>query len=155
ADEAFRAGDQDFSAQISKIRSVKPDMIYVAAATGDGVKVTSQIRGGGLDQPLMSSSGSFQDPVYWDGTNGEIKGGYTWLAQDLGSASGKLKDWLERFKARKFELEPTSYSTYGFDGVYTLVEAIKRAGSADRKAIRQALSSLEFRSPIDTTVSFK
>jgi branched-chain amino acid transport system substrate-binding protein len=155
ADEAFRAGDQDFSAQISKIKAVKPDMIYVAGATGDGVKVTSQIRGGGLEQPLMTGFGSFQDPVYWDGTNGLVKDGYTWLAQDLAGASGKLKDWLERFKQQKFELEATSYSTYGYDSVYTLAEAIKRAGSTERKAIREALSTLEFKSPIDTTISFK
>lgn len=155
ADEAFRAGDQDFSAQISKIKAAKPDAIYVAGATGDGVKVTSQIRGGGLEQPLLTGFGSFQDPVYWDGTNGAVKGGYTWLAQDLASASGRLKDWLERYKQHKFELEATSFSTYGYDGVYTLVEAVKKAGSIDRKAIREALAHLEFRSPIDTTVKFE
>jgi branched-chain amino acid transport system substrate-binding protein len=155
ADEAFRAGDQDFSAQISKIKAAKPDVIYVAGATGDGVKVTSQIRGGGLDQPLMTGFGSFQDPVYWDGTNGVVKGSYTWLAQDLAGATGKLKDWLERFKAQKFELEPTSFSTYGYDSVYTLVEAVKRAGGIERKALRETLSNLEFKSPIDTMISFK
>jgi branched-chain amino acid transport system substrate-binding protein len=155
ADEAFRAGDQDFSAQISKIKANKPDVIYVAGATGDGVKVTTQIRGAGLDQPLMTGFGSFQDPVYWDGTNGVVKDSYTWLAVDLAGATGKLKDWLERFKAKKFELEPTSFSTWGYDSVYTLVEAVKRAGTADRKALRDVLSNLEFKTPIDTTIAFK
>ena len=49
--EAFRAGDQDFSPQITKIRSLKPDAIYVAGATGDGIKVVSQIREAGIDKP--------------------------------------------------------------------------------------------------------
>ncbi|MBM3560128.1 MAG: ABC transporter substrate-binding protein, partial [Alphaproteobacteria bacterium] len=55
--EAFRAGDQDFSPQISKIRSVKPDAIYVAAATGDGIKVVSQIREAGIDKKLITGYG--------------------------------------------------------------------------------------------------
>ena len=72
--EAFRANDQDFSPQITKIRSVKPDAIYVAGATGDGIKVVSQIREAGIDKPLITGYGSFQDPVYWDGTKGVVKG---------------------------------------------------------------------------------
>ena len=153
--EAFRANDQDFSPQITKIRSVKPDAIYVAGATGDGVKVTSQIREAGLDQRLITGYGSFQDPVYWDGTKGVVKGDYTWLAQDLNGPTALLKGFLDKYNARFPQQEATSFSTYGYDSVYTLVEAVKRAGSMERKAIRQALSNLEFKSPIDTSVSFK
>ena len=42
--EAFRTGDQDFSPQLATMRAAKPDAIYVAAATGDGVRATSQIK---------------------------------------------------------------------------------------------------------------
>ena len=90
--EAFRAGDQDFSPQITKIRSLKPDAIYVAAATGDGIKVVSQIREAGIDKRLITGYGSFQDPVYWDGTRGVVKGDYTWLAQDLTSPTAPAED---------------------------------------------------------------
>ena len=49
---------------------LKPDAIYVAATTGDGIKVVSQIREAGIDKRLITGYGSFQDPVYWDGTSG-------------------------------------------------------------------------------------
>lgn len=114
--EAFRAGDQDFSAQLATIRSRKPDALFVAAATGDGVKVSSQIREAGFTVPMMTGFGSFQDPVYWDGTHGEIKGCYTWLAQDLASPTPLVKSFVDRYKA-KFSQEATSFSTYGADAL--------------------------------------
>lgn len=152
--DAFRANDQDFSPQIAKIKNSKPDAIYVAAATGDGVKLVTQIRAAGLDMPLITGYGSFQDPVYWDGTRGGVKDGYTWLAQDLNSASGALKQWLDGYN-KQFKNEATSFSTYGYDAVYAVAEAIKRAASAEREKVREALASLAFTSPIGSRITFK
>lgn len=152
--EAFRAGDQDFSPQLATIRAAKPDAIYVAAATGDGVRVTSQIKEMGFKQPLITGYGSFQDPVYWDGTKGQIKGDYTWLAQDLSSPSGQLKQFLERYN-KKYPQEATSFSTYGYDAVHTLAAAIKKAGGADRAKVQQALAAIELTTPLGTKVTFK
>lgn len=152
--DAFRANDQDFSPQIAKIKNAKPDAIYVAAATGDGVKLVTQIRAAGLDMPLITGYGSFQDPVYWDGTKGGVKDGYTWLAQDLNSASGALKQWLDSYN-KQFKNEATSFSTYGYDAIYAVAEAIKRAASAEREKVREALASLAFTSPIGSRITFK
>ena len=152
--EAFRTGDQDFSAQLSKIRSTKPDGIYIAATTGDGVKVSSQVIEAGIKLPMMTGFGSFQDPVYWDGTKGDIKGGYTFLAQDLQAPTPELKSFLDRYKARFTQYEATSFSTYGYDAVYTLYEAIKKAGSLDREKIAAALASLKITTPLGTNVTF-
>lgn len=153
--EAFRANDQDFSPQISKIRSVKPDAIYVAGATGDGIKVVSQIREAGIDKPLMTGYGSFQDPVYWDGTKGAVKGDYTWLAQDLSSPTAQLKGFLDTYSKRFPQQEATSFSTFGYDSVYCLIEALKKAGEPDRDKIAAALGNLDFTSPIGSRITFK
>jgi len=152
--EAFRSGDQDFSAQISKIRSTKPDGIYIAATTGDGVKVTSQVIEAGIKLPMMTGFGSFQDPVYWDGTKGDIKGGYTFLAQDLQAPTPALKAFLDNYKKRFTQYEATSFSTYGYDAVFALYEAIKKAGSIERDKIAAALASLKITTPLGTNVTF-
>jgi branched-chain amino acid transport system substrate-binding protein len=154
ADEAFSAGDQDLSPQIAKIKDTRPDAIFVASTTGDGVKVSSQIRAAGIEVPLMTGYGAFQDPVYWDGTNGAIKGSYTWLAQDLKSATGALRDWLDAYN-KKNRFEATSFSTYGHDAVMCIVECIKRAASTDRKKIQEVMASLDYKSPLGTHITFK
>src|SRR5262249_58558709 len=130
--EAFRAGDQDFSPQITKIRSVKPDAIYVAGATGDGIKVTSQIREAGLEQRLITGYGSFHDPVYWDGTKGVVKGDYTWLGQDLNGGTSGLKGFVDKYNARFPQQEATAFSTFGYDSVMALIAALQKAGEPDR-----------------------
>jgi branched-chain amino acid transport system substrate-binding protein len=151
--EAFRAGDQDFSAQLATIRSRKPDAIYVAAATGDGVKVASQVRDAGFTVPMITGYGSFQDPVYWDGTRGEINGCYTWLAQDFNSPPPPVKSFIDRYKA-KFPQEATSYSLYGADAVFTAVEALKKAGAPTRAKIQEALAEMEVVSPLGAHITF-
>lgn len=152
--EAFRTGDQDFSAQISKIRSTKPDGLYIAATTGDGVKVATQVVEAGIKLPMMTGFGSFQDPVYWDGTRGDIKGGYTFLAQNLQAPTPELKSFLDRYKARFTQYEATSFSTYGYDAIYAFYEAVKKAGSADREKIAAALASLKITTPLGTNITF-
>ena len=49
---------------------------------------------------MLTGYGSFQDSVYWDGTKGQVKDGYTWLGQDLASPSGELKGFIERYNKR-------------------------------------------------------
>jgi branched-chain amino acid transport system substrate-binding protein len=151
--EAFRAGDQDFSAQLATIRSRKPDAIFVAAATGDGVKVALQVREAGFTVPMLTGYGSFQDPVYWDGTNGEIKGCYTWLAQDLASPTPSVKTFIDRYKA-KFSQEATSFSTYGADALFAIGEAAKKAGAPTRARMQEALAELDLVSPLGTHITF-
>lgn len=152
--EAYRSGDQDFSPQLTKIRASKPDAVFVAASTGDGVRVVSQLREFGIKAPLFTGYGVLVDPVYWDGTNGGIVGGYTWVDQDLKRASGRLRQWLDEYNKR-FSLEATSYSIYGYDSVHTVVECIKRANGTDRAGIKEAMSSLEFSGPLGTRVTFR
>ena len=152
--QAFRSGDQDFSAQIAHMRNAKPEAIYVASTTGDGVKVVTQIRESRLDMPLLTGYGSFQDAVYWDGTNGQVKGGYTWLSQDLNAPGGALKDFLDRYNKR-FPQEATSFSIYGYDAVVTFADAVTKAGSLDREVIRAALGQLDVMTALGTHVTFK
>jgi branched-chain amino acid transport system substrate-binding protein len=152
--EAMRAGDQDFSPQLAKMRTTKPDAIYVAVPTGDGVKVVSQIRIFGMDQPLITGYDSFRDSVYWDGTNGGVNGGYTWLAQDVNAADGKLKAWVDNYN-NTFDLEATSFSAYGYDAVWTVAECIRQTNGADRGKVQEVLKSLKYVSPLGAKVSFK
>ncbi len=152
--EAFRTGDQDFSPQIATVRSSRPNAIFIAAAIGDGVKVVSQVREAGLTVPLMTGSGSFQDPVYWEATKGAISGGYTWISLDLQSPTPALKSFLDAYRAR-FGQEAASTCAYGADAVYAMAKALQLAGKPDRAAVREALASLDMVTPIGTHVRFQ
>jgi len=152
--EAFRANDQDFSAQISTIRAAKPDAIWVAAATGDGVRAVAQLRDAGLEQPLLTGNGSFQDPVYWDGTKGQVIGCYCWIGLDLSNPAPELKNFATNFRA-KFGQDPIAFCDYGASSVTALVTALQKAGKVDRHAAREVLASLDITTPTGSRVTFK
>lgn len=152
--EAFRSADQDFSPQLTKIRVGRPDAVFVAAATGDGVRIVTQLREIGIDVPLLTGYGAFFDPVYWNATKGRIKDCYTWLSQDPNRAAEMTDRWLADY-TRLFDLEPTAYSMHGYDTVYAIVESMRLADSLDREAIRNALGNLDFTSPIGSRVRFR
>jgi branched-chain amino acid transport system substrate-binding protein len=154
ADEAFTSGIQDLSAQITKVKAANPDALFLASTTGDGIKLVPQIRAAGLDLPMMTGYGAFQDPLYWNGTNGAIKGGFTWLAQDLAGATGTLRKWVDDYNA-KYEMKATSFSTYGYDAIMTAVECVKRAASTDREKIQEQMAELDYKTPLGTHISFK
>jgi branched-chain amino acid transport system substrate-binding protein len=152
--EAFRAGDQEFSPQIAKIRMTRPDAIYVAAAPSDGMRIVPQIREAGIDKPLLTGFGGFHDPVYWDNTTGGIKGCYTWLAQDLNAPGAQLKSFVTRYNT-KFSTPANSFSTYGYDAVFAILEAFKKAGAYDRQKVVASLQTLDMTTPLGTPIKFK
>jgi branched-chain amino acid transport system substrate-binding protein len=84
-----------------------------------------------------------------------VKGDFTWLAQDLSSPTAQLKGFLDKYNARFPQQEATSFSTFGYDSVHTLVEALKKAGSADREKLAAALTSLDFTTPLGSRITFK
>lgn len=152
--EAFRSADQDFSPQITKIRVSRPDAVFVAAATGDGVRIVTQLRETGIDVPLLTGYGAFFDPVYWESTNGRIKDCFTWLSQDPNHSAGSISKWFGDYN-QLFDLEATAYSMHGYDTVYAIVECIKQAATVNRQSIRNVLSNLDFTSPIGSRIRFQ
>ena len=145
--EAFRAGDQDFSSQLATVRGQRPDALFIAAATGDVVKLASRVRELGLAMPMMTGYGSFQDPVYWDGTRGVIKDCFTWLVQDLASPTPAVRAFKDGY-LKAFEQEAASFATDGADAVWAIAGALGKAGAPTRPKLQEALASLDATTPI-------
>jgi branched-chain amino acid transport system substrate-binding protein len=53
------------------------------------------------------------------------------------------KKFVASYQAKYKEL-PTQYSATGYNAVYMLADALKRAGKADREALRKALAETNF-----------
>ncbi len=64
-----------------------------------------------------------------------------------------MKTFIDRYKA-KFAQEATSFSTYGADALSTIAEGLKKAGTPSRAKLQEALSELDFVSPLGTHMTF-
>jgi branched-chain amino acid transport system substrate-binding protein len=140
--EAFRVNDTDFRAQLTTIKGTTPEWLGLYAANTEGSKIINQMDELGLlgKVNIFSGYGVFQDPTYWDLTNGKTKGAVNWaVAFNLASSDPLMQKVVADYK--RFPEEPTIYSVYGYQALQAAVDAVKRACTAtDREKFRDALA---------------
>jgi len=155
--EAFRAGDNDFRPQLSKIKASKADAIGIYGATPELAKVVNQMAELGIKANIVTGFGTFNDPVVWDLTEGKVKGGYSWSAYFAleDPARPDIAKMVQIYK-KEYGHDPTLYSFYGWDALNVYVEATKRACTAtDREKFRQALNTIENFPTLSGKATFK
>lgn len=140
AEESYSEGDIEFKAQLTALRGAAPEAIYVPgyytecaliARQARELGVTATLLGGdGWDSPkTVEIGGKFVDGVYFtnhyseEETRPEVQ---KFIADYKGAYGGKI---------------PDAMAVLGYDAMKMMADAIKRAGSTDGKAIRDALAS--------------
>lgn len=137
--EAFLQKDQDFKATLTKIKSVNPEVIYVPGYYEEVGKIVKQARELGLNAPILGGDG-------WDSPKlAEIAGkevlnnSYFSNHYSTEDKDPKVTKFVEDYKA-EYNQTPDALAALGYDGAMMLVDAIKRAGSAEPAKIKDALA---------------
>jgi branched-chain amino acid transport system substrate-binding protein len=143
ATETFQRGDVEFSAQLTKIKAANPDLIVLGSLAEESAGILRQARQLGIPASVkfvgtQSSISSKFFELAGPAAEGLIAG----TAWYIDSPEPKNAEFVKKYEAR-FGRKPDIYSAYGHDAAALLVQAIKDAGSADRKAIRDALAKIK------------
>ena len=140
AKESYNTGDKDFNAQLTKIKSAKPDVVYLPDYYGTVALIAKQLRAQGINTPIVGADG-------WDGLTGnagdEVLNGYysNHYAED--SDSPAVQKFVNSFKA-KYGKSPNSFATLGYDSVYMLKDAMEKSGTTtDVAKIRDAFEKTD------------
>jgi branched-chain amino acid transport system substrate-binding protein len=155
--EAFRAGDNDFRPQLSKIKATKADWIGVYGATPELAKIVNQLAEQRIKANWVTGFGTFNDPVVWDLTEGKVKGGYSWTAYFAleDPARPEIARTVQLYR-KEYGHDPTLYSFYGWDALNVYVEVVKRACTAtDREKFRQGLNTIDNFPTLSGKATFK
>ncbi|MEF2093883.1 ABC transporter substrate-binding protein [Bacillus sp. CFBP9009] len=139
AEEAYIAKDTDFRSTLTRLKSAKPDFIFLPGYYEEAGLIVKQARETGLDVPFMGGDG-------WDSPKlVEIAGGKalnnTFITNHYssGDPDEKIQNFVSAFKAKYKDKSPDAFNALGYDTGYFLADAIKRAGSADSEKIKEAL----------------
>ena len=127
----------DFNAILTKIRSMKPDLLMFGGMDSVAAPMAKQMKELGMKAPMLAGDGSC-DPSFIS-IAGDASGVLT--CSMAGRAIEKMPkgdDFAKRYKA-KFGTEVKLYSPYSYDAVYAIVDALKRAGRPDRQALVEAM----------------
>jgi branched-chain amino acid transport system substrate-binding protein len=142
--ETFGGKDTDFSAQLTKIKSLNPDAIVVSALVeaGSGILLGKKalgfpekvgvIGGNGLNAPKVME-------IAGDAANGTLVGS-PWFVGKSDPASQKF---VEAYKAR-YSVEPDQFAAQAYDTLFIVAAAINAAGAAEPEKIKDALGKVKY-----------
>ena len=132
----------DFSAQIAKVKALpnQPDFYYVSAMPYNIGTVVKQFRDAGITGPIVGGDG-YDDPswIQADGPAANNVFFTTHALNDPSNPNAAYKKFYDGYKAKYGHEPENAFAALGYDSVYLMVDAIKRAGSDDSAAIRKAL----------------
>ncbi len=140
-EESFQKGQSDYKAMLTKIKSMKPDLILASALYNEGAVIMDQARKMGIEAPFVGGNG-FNSPkvidIAGDAANGLIVATPWFGAKD----DQKVKDFGKKF-SEKYGKDPDQFAAQAYDAMYVYAEALKNAGEADRDKFRDALANIK------------
>lgn len=139
-EEAFIAGDKDFTAIITKIKQQNPDMVFFATTWADAAAIATQMRKLDFAPALMGPGAlSTNKLIEMAGEAVEgIKANAIYFVNDPRPVSANFtKGYTEMYGK-----SPHDHCALSYDALMLLVNAIEKAGT-DRAAIRDALAATD------------
>ena len=145
--ETYPANTSDMSSIINKIKAANPDIVVPCSYVNDALLFTQQMADYKLNNTIVSSGSGFAvgDFLEKAGKNAEyIYGSTGWnsgLLEYLGEEARNVND---KFKGiHNYDMDEFSANGYLSAGV--VADALERAASTDREAIRAALAATDIK----------
>lgn len=134
--EAYSGGDSDFSAQLSKIKESKAEILFAPGYYTDGGNIAIQARKLGLAVPLIGGDG--WDSAEFGKIGGKaVEGAY--YSNHSSPDQPDMKSFVEKYKAEYGGQTPDALGGLGYDAMMVLFDSMKRAKSLSGKDLAQAI----------------
>lgn len=138
----------DYTPYINAILAAKPDVVYCTMWGGDLVAFIKQAKPYGLFDKMKWVIATGADITVTKALGAEMPTGlvvdqrYYYYWPDSLRNKDFAKVYMDEFKDY-----PSAWAVEGYDGVYFLAEAIKKAGTLDTEKVVEALEGLTIDSP--------
>ena len=142
--ESFGSKDTDFSAQLTKIKGLKPDAVGISALVEPVAGVLLQARqlGFGAETRFIGGNGS-NSPKLGDiagaAANGLIVGSPWFIGKD----DPANKAFVDKFQA-KYGRPPDQFAAQAYDTMHIVAEAVDRAGGIEADKILPSLQAAKY-----------
>jgi branched-chain amino acid transport system substrate-binding protein len=138
AEEVVPGGATTAEPQMQKIRAANPEALFMAGVvTPENVLMLRAYRQLGLKMPILASY-NMSVPVYSSVAKGLLDG--IAFVDAFDPARPEARRFVEAFRKEQGS-DPYNLHGYGYDGIYIVADAIRRAGSTDKEKLREAMQS--------------
>jgi branched-chain amino acid transport system substrate-binding protein len=141
-EDSYEDDATDFSAQIAKVKALpqQPDFYFISAMPYNVGPVVKQFRDAGLTGPIIGGDGyDTPDLVSVAGPAAENVYFTTHALMDATGGTDGIKKFIAAYNAEYGHDPENAFAALGYDTMYLIADAIKRAGSTDAAAITKAI----------------
>ena len=135
----YNTGDQDFTAQLTNIKSSNPDAIFAPGNFTEGAMIIKQARQLGITAPVIGAD-TWETPEFLDIGKADVEGTVfsTFFATET-PITDESKIFLDEYR-KAFNKEPAAATALGYDAYLVILDAIKRANSTEPQKIRDEIA---------------
>jgi len=152
--ETCMVGDKDFKTQLTKIRQVGPEAIYIPNYTVEMAQMLEQASQLGLTAPFLSCDG-FSDPEIYK-LAGQYTDGVVYVAPAKVEQSPAHDNFIAAYKAA-YGISPDSFATNAYDATNIMLDALAICvanGTVTRQALRDQIAATKDYSGVSGTINF-
>ncbi|MGA2764671.1 MAG: ABC transporter substrate-binding protein [Spirochaetia bacterium] len=143
--ENYTGTDTDFSAILAKVKSAKPDVVYLPDYYNVVNLATKQAKEKGITAPFMGGDG-------WDSSDLDVKaadGGYYTNHYDASDPRPEVQNFLKAYgdkykDASGKPIVPDALATLAYDAANLLLQGIQNAGADNTDKVKAALEAITF-----------
>ncbi|MCL2380084.1 MAG: ABC transporter substrate-binding protein [Treponema sp.] len=147
----YSTGDTDFTAQVTQILSLNPDVVFAPGNFTESALVIRQARDLGITTPFLGGD-TWETPEFVLVGADRVEGAIfsTKFAAEF-AGNPIAVDFVNTYRARN-NRDPATVTALGFDGYFVALEAIARAGTLDPHRLRESLEETYFVGATGTTI---
>src|SRR5436190_16833139 len=150
--QSYQEGDQDFNAQLTSLKGLNPEVLFVPGYYNDVGLIAKQARDKGITVPLIGGDGWDSTQLYQIGGKA-LNGSYFTNHYSPYDSAPNVQKFVNDYKAR-FGALPDALAATAYDAAKIMFDAIKRANSLEGTAIRDALAATKEFPGVTGTVTF-
>ena len=139
AEQSYGGGDSEFRPQLTTIRAANPQALFIPGFYTEVGQIAIQARDLGLNVPLVGGDG-WDSPAVIQIGGKSIEGSYFSDHYFVGDTRPVVQTFVNEYR-RRHGKNPEATAALGYDALKIFAEAARRAGSLDRKAIRDQIAA--------------
>jgi len=140
AEPKYAEGDKDFKGQLTAIRAAGVDAVFSPGYYNEGALIVKQARELGITVPVFGGD-SWEAQSLIDLGGDAVEGAYLCSHYSPEDPSPRVQDFVAAYRQRFGGATPDSNASLGYDSVLVLADAIRRAGTTEHRALRDAIAS--------------
>ena len=138
-EQSYSGGDKDFNAQLTAIKADNPQVIFLPAYYTEAPLIIRQARQLGITVPFVGGDG-WDSPELIEVGGSSVEGSYFSNHFSEQSKDPRVVAFVDACR-KKYKVDPDAMVALGYDSVYLLADAMKRAGTTDPAKVTAALAA--------------